>query len=135
MQTKSFPPHFRQLPGEAQVVQERKDQWIQVQLQELSYELHLVMRNFDLIKERFLEITGQMPAHLDPSSEQTKNKIVPTVANIPTQLKRSVASSIFKFLFGGEDNSEAIDVLKQNVATLMANDELHEKRLKDILKS
>ena len=46
-----------------------------------------------------------------------------------------MASSIFKFLFGGEDNSEAIYVLKQNVATLMANDELHEKHLKDILKS
>ena len=135
MQTKSFPPYYRQLPGEAQVVQERKDQWIQVQLQELSYELHLVMRNFELIKERFLEITGQTPAHLDPSSEQTKNKITPTVTNIPTRLKRSVASSIFKFLFGGKDNSEGINVLKQNMATLMANDELHEKRLKDILKS
>ena len=46
MQTKSFPPYYRQLPGETQLVQERKDQWIQVQLQELSYELHLVMRNF-----------------------------------------------------------------------------------------
>ena len=44
-------------------------------------------------------------------------------------------SSIFKFLFGGEDNSEAINVLKQNVATLTANDELHEKHLKAILKS
>ena len=46
-----------------------------------------------------------------------------------------MASSTFKFLFGGEDNAEAINVLKQNVATLMANDELHEKCLKDILKS
>ena len=54
MQTKSFPPYYRQLPGEAQVVQERKDQWIQVQLQELSYDLHLVMRNFELVKKRFL---------------------------------------------------------------------------------
>ena len=44
-------------------------------------------------------------------------------------------SSIFKFLFGGEDNSEAINMLKPNVATLMANDELQEKCLKDILKS
>ena len=93
------------------------------------------MRNFELIKERFLEIIGQMPALLDPSSKHTKNKIVPTVTSTPTQSKRSVASSIFKFLFSGEDNSEAINVLKQNVATLMANDELHEERLKDILKS
>ena len=42
---------------------------------------------------------------------------------------------LVKILFGGEDNSEAINVLKQNVATLMANDELHEKHLKDKLKS
>ena len=135
MQTKSFPPYYRQLPGEAQVVQERKDQWIQVELQELSYELHLVMRNFELIKERFLEITGQMPTFSDDLYEQTTNMVVPTATNISTQSKRSVASSIFKFLFGGEDNSEAINALKQNVATLMANDELHEKHLKDILKS
>ena len=137
MQTKSFPPYYRQLPGEAQLVQERKDQWIQVQLQELSYELHLVMRNFELIKERFLEITGQMPTFSDDlyEQEQPTNTVAPTTLTISTQSKRSVASSIFKFLFGGEDNSEAINVLKQNVATLMANDELHEKRLKDILKS
>ena len=135
MQTKSFPPYYRQLPGEAQVVQERKDQWIQVQLQELSYELHLVMRSFELIKKRFLEITGQMPTFSDDLYEQTMNTVVPTTTNIPTRSKRSVASSIFKFLFGGEDNSKAINVLKQNVATLMPNDELHEKHLKDILKS
>ena len=135
MQTKSFPPYYRQLPGEVQVVQERKDHWIQVHLQELSYELHLVMRNFELIKERFLEITEQRPTFSGDLYEQTTNTVVPTATNVSTRLKRSVASSIFKFLFGGEDNSEAINVLKQNVATLMANDELHEKRLKDILKS
>ena len=123
MQTNSFSPYYRHLPGEAQVVQERKDQWIQIQLQELSYKLHLVMRNFELIKERFLEITGQVPGLLDPSSKHTKNKIVPTVSSKPTWSKRSVVSSIFKFLFGGEDNSEAINVLKQNVVTLIANDE------------
>ena len=93
------------------------------------------MRNFELIKERFLEITGQVPGLLDPSSKHTKNKIFPTMSSKPTRSKRSVVSSIFKFLFGGEDNSEAINVLKQNMATLMANDELHEKSLKDILKS
>ena len=95
----------------------------------------MVTRNFELIKERFLEITGQMPGHLDPSPELTKSKIAPAVTGKPTRSKRSVVSSIFKFLFGGEDNSEAINVLKQNVARLMANDELHEKHLKDILKS
>ena len=67
--------------------------------------------------------------------EQPTNTVAPTTLTISTRSKRSVASSIFKFLFGGEDNSEAINELKQNVATLMANDELHEKRLKDILKS
>ena len=137
MQTKSFPPYYRQLPGESHLVQERKDQWIQVQLQELSYELHLVMRNFELIKERFLEITGQMPTFSDDlyEQEQPTNMVAPIILTISTLLKRSVTSSIFKFLFGAEDNSEAINVLKQNVATLMANDELHEKHLKYILKS
>ena len=137
MQTESFPPYYQKLPGESQLVQERRDQWIQVQLQELSYELHLVMRNFELIKTRFLEITGQMPTYPDNPDEQDQpiNTVTPTTSTISTQAKRSVASSIFKFLFSGEDNSEAINMLKQNVATLMANDELHEKRLKDMLKS
>ena len=95
------------------------------------------MRNFELIKERFLEITGQMPTFSDSLYEQkqTTNTVAPITPNISTRSKRSVASSILKFLFGGEDNSEAIHVLKQNVAMLMANDELHEKHLKDILKS
>ena len=137
MQTKSFLPYYKQLPGEAQLVQERKDQWIQVQLQELCYELHLVMRNFEPTKERFLEITGQMPTFPDNlyKQEQPTNTVAPTTLTISTRSKRSVASSILKFLFGGEDNSEAINVLKENVATLMVNDELHEKHLKDILKS
>ena len=137
MQTKSFLPYYRQLPGESQIVQERRDQWIQVQLQELSYELLLVIRNFKLIKNRFLEITGQIPTFSDNLGEQEQpiNTVAPTTLAISTRTKRSVASSIFKFLFGGEDNSEAINMLKQNVATLMAKDELHEKCLKDILKS
>ena len=100
MQTKSFPPYYRQLPGDVPVAQERKDQWIQVQLQELSYELHLVMRNFELIKERFLEITGQMLTFSDDLYKQTMNMVVPTATNVSTRSKRSVASSIFKFLFG-----------------------------------
>ena len=137
MQTKSFPPYYQQLPGESQIVQERRDQWIQVQLQELSYELHLGMRNFELIKTQFLEITGQMPIYPDnlDKPDQPINTVTPTTSTITIRAKGSVASSIFKFLFGGEDNSEAINMLKQNVATLMANDELHEKRLKDMLKS
>ena len=135
MQTKSFPPYYRQLPGEAQVVQERKDLWISIQLKELSYELHLVTRNFDLIKERFLEITGQSPSYLNTPPAHISDRIDPVKPTKPTRSKQSVVSSIFKFLFGGEDNSEAINMLKQNIATLMANDELQRKCLKDILKS
>ena len=135
MQTKSFPPYYRQLPGEVQVVQERKDWWIGIQLKELSYELHLVTRNFELIKKMFLEITGQSPSHLDPPPKSIGDTMAPIEPIQPTRLKRSVVSSIFKFLFGGEDNSEAINMLKQNIATLLANDELQEKCLKDILKS
>ena len=84
MQTKSFPPYYRQLPGEAQVVQERKDWWIEIQLKEFSYELHLVTRNFQLIKERFLEITGQSPSHLDPPPEPTEDKTVTAESAQPT---------------------------------------------------
>ena len=135
MQTKSFPPYYRQLPGKAQVVQERKDLWISIQLKELSYELHLVTRNFELIKERFLEITGQSPSQLNTPFVHTGDQIDPVNPTQPTRSKWLVVSSIFKFLFGGEDNLEAINMLKQNVATLMANDELQEKHLKDILKS
>ena len=67
------------------------------------------MRNFELIKERFLEITGQMPTFSDDlyEQEQPTNMVAPTILTISTRSKRSVASSIFKFLFGGEDNSEA----------------------------
>ena len=95
MQTKSFPPYYRQLPGEAQVVQEREGWWIGIQLKELSYELHLVTRNFKLIKERFLEITGQSPSHLDPPPEPTRDEAAPAELVQPTRSKRSVASSIF----------------------------------------
>ena len=116
-------------------MQERKDLWIGIQLKELSYELHLVTRNFDLIKERFSEITGQPPSHSDTPRTHTGDRIDPFKPTQPTRSKRSVVSSIFKFLFGGEDNSEAINMLKQNVATLMANDKLQEKHLKDILQS
>ena len=90
------------------------------------------MKNFGLIKNRFSEITGHS-SELPPTSQI---KIVPSEE--PSQgsrSKRSAMSSIFRFLFSREDNSEAINMLKQNVATLMANDELHEKRLKDLLQS
>ena len=132
MQSKSFLPYYRELSEDLQAVQTRKDHWISTQLKELSYELNLVMKNFGLIKNRFSEITGHS-LELPPTSQI---KIVPSEE--PSQgsrSKRSVMSNIFRFLFVGEDNSEAINMLKQNVATLMANDELQEKCLKDLLQS
>ena len=58
----------------------------QVQLQELSYELHLVMRNFELIKTRFSEIRGQIPTYPDNSDEQEQpiSTVTPTTSTLST---------------------------------------------------
>ena len=61
-------------------------------------------RNFDLIKERLLEITGQSPSYLDTPPARTRDQIASIKPTQTTISKRSVVSSIFKFLFGGEDN-------------------------------
>ena len=44
------------------------------------------MRNFELIKERFLEITGQMPIFSDNlyEQEQPTNTVAPTTLTIST---------------------------------------------------
>ena len=134
LQLKSFPPYHSRLTSEAKFTQNLKDKSIKIQLTELTYEINLVVRNFDLIKDRFYQITGQ---HQDSNSANANidSQPEPTVARESFRSKRSIASSVFKFLFGGNDNSEAIKMLKQNVETLMVNDELQESRLKDILKS
>ena len=36
MQTKSFPPYYRQLPGDSQIVQERQDQWTKFSYKNLA---------------------------------------------------------------------------------------------------
>ena len=129
LQHKRFPPYHYRLTGEAEPIQNMKDESIKTQLTDLTYEITLVMRNFNLICDRFYQIMGQHPiADLDGENASTPPKE-------SLRSKRSIASSIFKFLFGGDDNSESINILKQNVAALMENDELQESGLKDILKS
>ena len=126
LHVKSFPPYHRTLQGEPKFVQSLKDDSIRIQLTELTYELDIINKNFNSVKTRFSQITGNTPIlnHNDSvgRAQRTRNK-------------RSVASSIFKFLFGADDNSETIQMLKDNIATLMANDQLQESRLKEILES
>ena len=111
-----------------------KDESIKIQLTDLTYEITLVMRNFNLIHDRFYQITGQHPI-ANSDGENANSNLDPKLPKESFRSKRPVASSIFKFLFGGDDNSESINILKQNVAALMENDELQESQLKDILKS
>ena len=136
MHAKSFPPYQRTLTGEPKFIQNLKDESIRIQLNALTYEINLVNKNFDSIKTRFSQITGH---ELDFNEME---KIDTLIGNQPEQnksrfkrVKRSVISSVFKFLFGGDDDSETIKMLKKNIATLMANDQLQESRLKEILKS
>ena len=133
MQLKSFPPYYRSLTGSMKTIQDSKNQAISMQLQDLYYEINLVMKNFDMIKERFFQITG----HTLPALKPTHPIPIPNSdESIHDRSKRSIVSSIFKFIFGRDDKfSESINILKQNVATLMANDDLQEKRLNKILKA
>ena len=132
MQLKSFPPYYRSLMGSMKTIQDSKNQAISMQLQDLYYEINLVMKNFDMIKERFFQITG----HTLPALKPTHPIPIPSSdKSIHDRSKRSIVSSIFKFIFGRDDNSESINILKQNVATLMANDDLQEKCLNEILKA
>ena len=129
LQHKKFPPYHYRLTGGAEPIQNMKDESIKTQLTDLTYEITLVMRNINLIRDRFYQIMRQHP--IANSDRENAN----TLPKESFRSKRSVASSIFKFLFGGDDNSESINILKQNIAALMENDELQESQLKAILKS
>ena len=124
LQAKSFPPYHKTLTGEPTFIQNLKDESIRIQLNELTYKINLVKKNFESIRIRFSQITGHELDLNDtskmgtPSGSQAKQN--------KSRVKRSVISSLFKFLFGGDDDSETIKMLKQNIATLMANDQLQE---------
>ena len=134
LQHKKFPPYHYRLMREAEPIQNMKDESIRIQLTDLTYEITLVTRNFNLIHDRFYQITGQYPV-VNSDKGVTNSDLSSKPPKESFRSNRSVVSSIFKFLFGGDDNSESIDILKQNVAALMENDELQESQLKDILKS
>ena len=109
-------------------LQKNKDEGIRVQLQDILYETNLIAQNFQLMAERFTQITGY---HISlQNSKDTK------AHNSTSRVKCSLVSTIFKFIFGGDDgNSEAIEVLKKNVERLFQNDQLQEKKLQELLKS
>lgn len=45
-----------------------------------------------------------------------------------------MASSIFKWLFGGDDNSEVIKQLKENINIFAQNQQLQQAQIKKVLK-
>ena len=109
-------------------LQKNKDEGIRVQLQDILYETNLIAQNFQLMAERFTQITGYQISL--QNSDDTK------AHNSTSRVKHLLVSTIFKFIFGGDDgNSEAIEVLKKNVERLFQNDQLQEKQLQELLKS
>ena len=90
--------------------------------------MNLMTQNFELMAERFTQITGYLVAL--PFTNQT------TGENTNSRAKCSIVSKIFKFIFGGDDgNSEAIEVLKKNVERLFQNGQSQGKQLQELLKS
>ena len=80
LHAKSFPPYQRTLTGERKFIQNLKDESIRIQLNELTYEINLVKKNFDSIKTRFSQITGH---ELDFNDT---GKIDTLIGNQPEQL-------------------------------------------------
>ena len=90
--------------------------------------MNLMTQNFELMAERFMQMTGY-PVALPITNQMTGE-------NTNSRTKRSLVLKIFKFIFGGDDGSlEAIEVLKKNVERLFQNDQLQEKQLQELLKS
>ena len=73
-------------------LQKDKDVGIQVQLQDVLFETNLMTQNFELMVERFMQITGYSVAL--PITNQT------TGENTNSRAKCSLVSKIFKFIFG-----------------------------------
>ena len=109
-------------------LQNNKDAGNRVQLQYILYETNLIAQNFELMAERFTQITGYQVSLQNNNSTK--------VYDNTSRVKHSLVLKIFKFIFGGDDgNSEAIEVLKKNVERLFQNDQLQEKQLQELLKS
>ena len=116
LQPNRYPPNYRGLEDELLQLQ-KKDEGIRVQLQDILYETNLIAQNFQLMAERFTQITGYQIS-LQNSNDTKAHKST-------SRVKCSLVSTIFKFIFGGDDgNSEAIEVLKKNVERLFQNDQL-----------
>ena len=116
------------MEGELLQIQKDKDVGIQVQLQDVLFEMNLMNQNFELMADRFTQITGYLVAL--PFTNQTAGETTNSRA------KYSIVPKIFKFIFGGDDgNSEGIEVLKKNIEKLFQNDQLQERQLQELLKS
>ena len=58
LQPNRYPPNYRGLEDELLQLQKNKDEGIRVQLQDILYETNLIAQNFQLMAERFTQITG-----------------------------------------------------------------------------
>ena len=113
LHAKSFPPYHKTLTGEPKFIQKLKDESIRIQLNELTYEINLLKKNFESIRTRFSQITGH---ELDLNDMRTIGTLTGSQPKQDqSRVKRSVISRVFKFLFDGDD-SETIKMLKQNIA-------------------
>ena len=124
--TGQYPPYYK-VNGHIQNDIDRKRQ----------LEIEKMLQNI-IIKVNYLQMTLA-------KIEFTYNKIVnpdiiENLNNIPledkgTRTKRSVVGSIFKWLFGGGDNSaETTKQLKNNIAILKQNQNLQQDQIKQLLK-
>ena len=86
LHVKSFPPYHQTLEGEPKFIQNLKDDSIRIQLTELTYEIHIINKNFESIRTRFSQITGHILTHSQNSSAGNGHHA--------TRSKRSVASQI-----------------------------------------
>ena len=128
LQPNRYFPNYWGLEDELLQLQKNKDEGIRVQLQDILYETNLIAQNFQLMAERFTQITRYQISL--QNSDDTK------AHNSTSRVKCSLVSTIFKFIFWGDDgNSEAIEVLKKNVERLFQNKQLQEKQLQELLKS
>ena len=128
LQPNGYPLNYRGLEEELLKLQNNKYAGIQVQLQDILYETNLIAQNFELMAERFTQITGYQISLQNNNSTKVHDNT--------SRQKHSLVLKIFKFIFGGDDgNSEVIEVLKKNVERLFQNDQLQEKQLQELLKS
>ena len=92
----------------------------------------------DIIEINYLQVTlakieSTYNKIVNPNKIENLNDIPPV--NKSQRTKRSIVGSIFKWLFGGGDNSaEVTQQLKNNIVILKQNQNLQQDQIKQLLK-